>query len=93
MKLASALIAVLAVCQLQYSTAARLRNNAEFLPNVGNLIDKVKDRLQKEGSLRDEIVKQYLDNLEEQYENLKNSGEDIEASAKVSSLSAMSCFG
>ena len=83
MKVISAFVAVLAVCQLQSSAAAGLRSNSMFLPNVGKLIDQVKDKLQKEGSLKDQIVQQYMNELQEKYEQLKESGEQISDTTKV----------
>ena len=75
MKVVSALIAVLAACQFQSSADTGLRSNAMFLPNVGKLFHQVKEKLQKEGSLKDEIVQQYMDALQDKYDDLKISGE------------------
>ena len=80
MKVVSALIAFLALCQFQSAAAAGLRSRAMFLPNIKDALEEAKE---KSESLKDAVIKSY-EKVEDTTGKVIDTGKDVLEDTKVS---------
>eukprot|EP01024_Parvocaulis_polyphysoides_P063678 TRINITY_DN73716_c0_g1_i1.p2 TRINITY_DN73716_c0_g1~~TRINITY_DN73716_c0_g1_i1.p2 ORF type:complete len:105 (-),score=20.97 TRINITY_DN73716_c0_g1_i1:142-456(-) len=73
MKVVSALVAFLALCQFQSAAAAGLRSRAMFLPNIKDALNEAKEQSE---ALKDAVLKSY-EKVEDTTGKVIDTGKDV----------------